>query len=595
MIVYGDHDIELTQGEALAHLVRRVCNMRDPSLVEARARLIFAGQIEQALEDAQSCAALTARAMTRAAAEAFLASRNGELALASARSSAMRTSLTALSTSPDAHATLRVRTPEGFAWYALYPDAYAQAAECWAAASGAEAGGSVLVVGVRSIGTTLAAVVAAVLRMRGYTVQDITVRPEGHPFARRCEVAALGNDFRHAIVVDEGPGLSGSSLASVAAALVARGVRTEHLTFLVGHTHGPGCEGSAETRAWWARIPAHAVPWPQLGWQRGELAQSRLRKRAAALLGEAIAGPLRDIGGGRWQAELRNAPPTPPHDLAPRLEAPKLLARGVSGRRLLLKFSGLAMARPDPGCNVETLSERQARKMGSLADRGLSPAPLATEHGWIALPWQEGERIMPSSGAAMLARLALQITEASGLPLGAGEAGRANERLREMLVANARELLGESAADVAARAGDRLAPPSPSGLPSYGDGRLAPREWIKTAGGILKLDAGGHDHDHTIVGPQPVTWDIAGAIVEWELDSRSRRQLLELTRIAVSARELAWTCASYAAFRAGIAHLCATTSQGRDAAHASRARTHYRRHLQSELARLDAAGDSDDP
>jgi len=56
-------------------------------------------------------------------------------------------------------------------------------------------------------------------------------------------------------------------------------------------------------------------------------------------------------------------------------------------------------------------------------------------------------------------------------------------------------------------------------MPRCGDGSLAPHEWIKTLDGdVMKLDAGGHDLDPTWTGRQPLVWDLAGAILEWDLD-----------------------------------------------------------------------------
>ena len=57
--------------------------------------------------------------------------------------------------------------------------------------------------------------------------------------------------------------------------------------------------------------------------------------------------------------------------------------------------------------------------------------------------------------------------------------------------------------------------------------------------GRSQMDAGGHQHDHTVVGALPIWWDIPGASVEW----------------AFGDREAAYFRAAYAAFRAGVAKL----------------------------------------
>src|SRR5438105_3303996 len=72
---------------------------------------------------------------------------------------------------------ITVSTPEGFAYYALHPLRYADLAGALPLASPHAA-----LVGIRSIGTTLSAVLAAALRRRGLAAERITVRPAGHPF-----------------------------------------------------------------------------------------------------------------------------------------------------------------------------------------------------------------------------------------------------------------------------------------------------------------------------------------------------------------------------------------------------------------------------
>ena len=74
----------------------------------------------------------------------------------------------------------------------------------------------IVVIGLRSIGTALAATVAGAL---AHPVAAITVRPHGHPFEREIAVTdefatVLAEPTARYVVVDEGPGLSGSSVAA---------------------------------------------------------------------------------------------------------------------------------------------------------------------------------------------------------------------------------------------------------------------------------------------------------------------------------------------------------------------------------------------
>ena len=143
---------------------------------------------------------------------------------------------------------------EGFAFYALYPEAYALAAR----RSGL--GPNTLVIGLRSIGTGLAAMVAAALGARA-----ITVRPHGDPYARQLklgrELADLILSYAHArfAIVDEGPGLSGSSFGCVVDWLENHGVAPERIHAFPGHDGPLGPAASARHRDRWAVIPRHVI------------------------------------------------------------------------------------------------------------------------------------------------------------------------------------------------------------------------------------------------------------------------------------------------------------------------------------------------
>src|SRR5690606_32203487 len=78
------------------------------------------------------------------------------------------------------------RTPEGFAFYALHPAQYARAAAIWASE---RTPGPVTVVGLRSAGTSLSAVVHVVLERLGFAVRSFAVRPRGPAWDRRPVLA----------------------------------------------------------------------------------------------------------------------------------------------------------------------------------------------------------------------------------------------------------------------------------------------------------------------------------------------------------------------------------------------------------------------
>jgi hypothetical protein len=445
------------------------------------------------------------------------------------------------------------------------------------------------VIGIRSIGTALAAVVAAVLRSRRFDVTDTTIRPSGHPFHRQAALTDMIGEARRALVIDEGPGLSGSSMASVADALVERGFTREAITFFPGHSHGPGPCASHQVRGWWADTVAYVVPWERLrlaGW----LASDRLAESARSLLGEDLDGPLHDLGAGRWLDAAQAADDV--LSIAPRLEQAKWLARGRTGRAVLFKFAGLAAAKGE-GSGLDTMAEQQHRQIADLAHAGFTIVPRTIVHGWLALPWIDGRPLRARDvDRSMLRILGTYIARAARPPLGRAASLCAVDRLRAIIVCNARALLGNWAAECAVRASDALGERiSRCELASYGDGRLAPHEWLASNGTIIKLDAGGHVNDHTAVGHQAIVWDIAGAAIEWNLGRDALRVLTREAGAAMAGPEiLAYYCSAYAALRAGIAELCGVTGTGNDPKQQRRfalALEFYRAHLAIELQRLD--------
>jgi hypothetical protein len=584
MLAYGDDYFATTLRTFLDGYAR--LSVSPITLEEARVLLVFAGQLEQAAEDAKLHCAAACRHLTTAAAEVFLERLDGRANLGPAASN-LTTTLSALraACASEAHVHLSLKTPEGFAWYALYPDAYVQAARQWMQQHSAS---RVAIIGIRSIGTTLAAVVAAALRCGGRHVAVSTVRPTGHPFDRRTQLAGeICSGADHAIVVDEGPGLSGSSMASVAQALSRQGFARHSITFLPGHQHGPGPQSSTEVRRCWASVQQFAVPWQEirLGTCR---AVERLRQSAARVLKEPPVMEPIDLSAGKWRAHGADRPIL---GIAQLFEQPKYLVRAATDNAVLLKFGGFTLA----GITLEGMplsaAEHQLDRLHALADAGFTPRPGGCTDGWLLLPWVRGRQLTAHDADKVIPhRAAAYITRAAESPMGPHEATEAFNRLRSILLVNSEHLLGQTAAARLARLSDLIAPEiQRREIGSYGDGRLAPHEWIDTGDEILKVDAAGHVHDHTAVGRQSLLWDVAGAAVEWRLEHNTACDLA----FAVGASRMprvviAYYCAAYAAFRAGLAHMCAgASSSAADRDDHVRARAIYSRRLRAEIARVD--------
>jgi len=522
MIVYGDP----SRLEPLERCVETLNLMLEQAqtaeLRPARVRGLVerAGELEQALfdapegvgtESARSRDLAAARRVTTLAATAYEHSFSGTPGEACRAVGASRRALAPMR---GRGGTIRVKVPEGFAFYGLTLQSYRDQALRWAIERENAADRRVLVVGIRTIGTTLSAVVMATLRARGFGAKRITVRPSGQPLERRLEVPLPDAPF--GIVVDEGPGLSGSSMLAAAEAMRRTGI--DDIALLPAHGNGPGARAPAEARSRWRSFrsyPALDSP-PRFG--ERTLAEE-LWTGVRTAFGDLVR--VTEVGGGAWRAVHYGGERAWPAVLRP-LERPKLLCASRDGGRVLFKFCGHATA---PGMD-RTLAAKIARRSAPLAALGFAPRLLGEMHGFVAWEWVEG-RPLGSQDASLpfLVRMGTYIARAALPPLSPEASHEARERTAAMLRANAGATLGDEAVR-AAEAEFRRAGAEP-GAPGAGDGHLAPHEWIRSRSGtIVKTDIGGHDVDHTWTGPQPVIWDLAGALEEWDLHGAQAEALL---------------------------------------------------------------------
>ncbi|MFI5106348.1 MAG: hypothetical protein ACHP79_15605, partial [Terriglobales bacterium] len=138
--------------------------------------LLLAGELECGMADSDH-SACPAELLTDGLAEAFLRREAGP----NFQSPNLQNLANAARALP-VRGQLSISTPEGFAYYALHPLAYAEVLDRIPVP-----GNSLMVVGIRTIGATLSAVTAASARLRGMQARRITVRPQGHPYNRRTE------------------------------------------------------------------------------------------------------------------------------------------------------------------------------------------------------------------------------------------------------------------------------------------------------------------------------------------------------------------------------------------------------------------------
>ena len=526
-----------------------------------REALIAAGMLEQGVADClgddtagDAEPGRAAAALTDAAAEILACLARGEAA-----DPVLPSELGQARAALRGHGPLAIVHPEGYLFYALFPDLYI---ELGAAIGAAIGGASAVVIGVRSIGTSLSAAVAAGLSARGCAVQRHTVRPVGEPFERVTipsdwQRAAWRSAARHGaafIAVDEGPGLSGSSLASVIAALESLEVDPDLLHIACAAPPATPPMASPAVRAIWRRTRC----WPAQGPGAGFWARTLPSWLATA---DGVRSPAVDLSWGAWIGHLPDRTPPP----MPQLERRKLLL-GDGDRRVLAKFAGFGA----PG-------RRKALHLAALADAGMVPRYLGQAHGMVLQEWIEGSVPPGLSDHA---------------PLKAAAAYYAFLR-RSFAVADVPDTsaLAETVEEIA---GNWFGATLPGDLRPLlarmrdvraieGDQRPEPVEWRAVAGRILKTDAADHYLDHTWARRMDVAFDLAGFSLEFRLSKEAEGELLR--RYAVASDDpcigtrMPFFRAAYAAHRLATADTAYHAGGG-----SSAALDHQRRRMADGLA-----------
>jgi hypothetical protein len=405
---------------------------------------------------------------------------------------------------------VELRVPEGFAFYAVYPEAYA------AAARRLSLSGRPRVIGLRSIGTTLAAVVAAALGVP----PPITVRPFGDPFARQVELPPdVLKEDAHYVIVDEGPGLSGSSFGAVADWLEVRGVSRDRIAFLPSHGGDLGPRASQAHRERWSkaqRVPADFNP-------------DFLDK---------MFGPLEEYSVG-----------------SPFERRKYIGTRG--GERVLVKFAGLG-----------AIGERKLDMARALYARGFTPEPLGVVLGFLIERWcADAQPLGPADKP--VEEIARYIGARACLFPADEASGAGIEELLTMCRRNLSLALGEGASQLVDQWDAGALSPRVARVRT--DNKLDRHEWLRLSDGrLLKSDALDHHQGHDLIGCQDVAWDVAGAMIEFDLEAAEIDRLIAGTGRPVDRVLLDFYRLAYVAFRLGQAELAGT-----DASAAER----YRRSL----------------
>ncbi len=464
-------------------------------------------------------------------------------------------------------ATVQVTVPEGYAYYAVYPEMYLEAAKRWRQTVGPV---NAVCLGLRSIGTSLSAVVAAALEELGCQVTSYTLRPRGHPFQRRpvltqqLEQALRSEESAFFLVIDEGPGISGSSLGGTADLLTGLGIEDDRIVLFPSWKTDGSTLRSPVGRDHWQRHPQVVVSFEEVWLDSGRLAQAVGAER------------LVDMSCGAWRKRLFPFPTGFP-PVQPQHERRKYLVEPTEtgGTVRWMSFAGLG-----------DLVAPKLLRANQLAEAGFTTAPDREAHGFLIRAFTPGSPV-----SANEVNLGLLETLASFLAHISREqpaiASVTNGMLEEMVTTNIIEGLGEE-----------WQPQIRSKL--FGsstiwcqrtvalDGRMQPHEWIRTASGYLKTDAVDHHNDHFFPGCQDIAWDVVSACLEFHLPPDARQWLIRRYRTlsgdrTISAR-LPLHAVTYLAFRLGYSTLAADTlGQNPDGDRFAAAAVHYADLLRSEL------------
>lgn len=434
--------------------------------------LVRAGEIETALADAGSPQA------------DHIAGVVDQLASAVCGEAALDLSILQSLDRLEVPALLRCSHPEGFSYYGLNPLDFADLA----GRLHAELGPRIAVIGIRSVGSTLGAVVAATLRVRGTAAERITVRPEGEPYRRKTNFSGLQRQWIGSqlakqadfLVVDEGPGFSGSTFLSVARALLDAGVACCRIVLMGSRPFPAHAAGPEATQEW-----------------------GRFRSATIDYGAHTPAGAGRSLGDGAWRELLY---PGPQHWPPCWIEQERIKHSSLDGN-IFFKFEGFGR-----------FGQAAREQACLLAQAGFSPRLFGFDRGYACYEFVRGRPLTASDLTGdFLSRMAAYCAfRAANFPA-------ANPNL-EMLSAMARNNLEvEFGGGTAGFAID-----VPVELPVYPDCRMLPHEWLRSEdGSILKADAVGHGEGHQLPGPADIAWDLVGTIIEWDLSASAAEFFLE--------------------------------------------------------------------
>jgi hypothetical protein len=552
VIVYREAEEEADAGAELAACAAKASALvaaGRPDHDEVTDLLIDLGMIEAAIADTLfptadriTPASTALRRASLAAGRLFrLSCRGASRAALQATAEAVVAELRALPTFPG---KVQLRVPEGYAYYALHPETYLAAAEQLMAEVCPD---QVVCVGLRSIGTSLSAVVAAAVEAAGARLRSLTLRPRGHPFDRRPqltpELASTCSDHCWYFIIDEGPGLSASSFCGTAALLGDLGIPDSRIVFFPSHLPDPAGFRSEAARERWPR-----------------------HRKAHVAYRSPFPPDSSDLAGGAWRSFL-NLPESRWPAVQPQHERRKYLVDGS----VLHKFSGLGR-----------YGSRTCQRAKALADAGYTPPVLGLQNGYLAQPFIGGRPLEVEEVAADFLSWAAAYFHHLNSSFASGIATNL-EPLLAMIRINVAESLGHHWLGGLAHL-ERQSKQFGQVPAVAADGRVLPHEWLRTEAGWLKTDALDHHADHFYPGLTDIAWDVAGFGAEFGIPDKALEDWASSLGDRGLPIRLPFYRVAYLAFRLGYTTLAAETlGSAPDGLRMSRLANRYRSALERAL------------
>ncbi|MGE5431497.1 MAG: hypothetical protein ACM3QX_10505 [Syntrophomonadaceae bacterium] len=509
MIIYGDNKEVINFNAGLSRIESLINSLEYDGFSDhnhAAELLISTGEFESALvdylcpeNDLMDDLASLLRRLSVAAGHILINTLDNNAAEVKRWSISIRENLSALKYY-NVSSLLTYNIPEGYAFYSLYPEMYINSADnFFHEFHPSEA----TVIGIRSIGTSLSAVVAARLEESGCRVLSVTLRPRGFYFDRTIvtgiDLEEELKSFHHGfyLIVDEGPGLSGSSFTSAAEKLTSLGISAERIIFFPGYRTDGSNFVSEKSREIWKRHRQFTSEFENV---------ISVKNLFPEFTGQQ---ELKDISAGMWRpAVFNSAEEYPP--VYSNFEQRKYLTADI---KYFIKFAGLGRYGKD-------LFQR-ARE---LSTEGFSPEVQGFNNGFILSKFADGRPLTSADvNRDLLERVSRYIAFLRrSFP---AQCSRLYNEAEEMISVNLMKGLGDAWAEKF----NKLSPgfkPLYSSYAAAVDGRMLPWEWIHSSSSYIKTDSIHHHKDHFFPGCQDAAWDIAGFCTEFSLGKEDEQFLI---------------------------------------------------------------------